>query len=192
LESGDQDALAVGSYALASVIEFLHADPTVMNAGIANPLSVILNALHDCRRGGRPPLFFNRPKSPGRPTHQSFDAVKGAAAMGVEVLLAVKVKREEAGRFVAREAKKLRLRRPDGKEISGRAVLGWHERIETSESEIGSEVFKQIKAQVATSKPVTQLKSAQALARQFLVQAQNAGFWPYNACKVGRSYQTRS
>jgi hypothetical protein len=50
LERGNHDALAIRSYALACVIN------------ITNPLSVILNALHDCRRGGRPPLFFDRPK----------------------------------------------------------------------------------------------------------------------------------
>ena len=176
LENGNHDALALGSYALACVIEFLNADATVMDAGITNPLSVILNALHDCRRGGRPPLLFNRPRASGRPTDQTFDAVKAAAAMGIEVLLSVRVKRVEAGQYVAGEARKLGLRRPDGKEISGRAVLGWHERIETSESEVGAEVFKQLKEAGATRKPITDPKQAQALAREFLVQAKFAGF----------------
>jgi hypothetical protein len=120
-------------------------------------------------------------KSRGRPTDQTFDAVKAAAAMGIEVLLSVKVKRQEAGRYVAEEARKLGFRRPDGKQISGKAVLGWHEGIETSESELGSEVFKQIKEAGAARKPITDLNQAQALAREFPVQAQNAGFWPYDA-----------
>ncbi len=181
LENGNHDTLALGSYALACVIEFLNADETVMDTGITNPLSVILNALHDCRRGGRPPLLFNRPRSSGRPTDQTFDAVKAAAAMGIEVLLSVRVKREEAGRYVAGEARKLGLRRPDQKQISGRAVLGWHERIETAESEIGAEVFKQLKEARATRKPITDPKQAQALAREFLVQARIAGFvLPYD------------
>jgi hypothetical protein len=176
LESGKHDALAIGEYALASVIEFLNADPSVMDSGITNSLSIILNALHDCRRGARPPLFFDRPRSSGRPTDQTFDAVKAAAAMGIEVLLAARVKRSEAGRYVAGEARKLGLRRPDQKQISGRAVLGWHERIETAESEIGAEVFKQLKGARATRKPITDPKQAQALAREFLVQARFAGF----------------
>jgi hypothetical protein len=136
-ECVNHDALAIGTYAFAAVIDFLNADKTVLVAGITNPLSVIVNALHDYRHGGRPPLFFERPRSSGRPTDQAFDGVKAAAAMGVEVLLPLKVTREQAGKYVATEARKLGLRRPDGTAISGRMVLRWRDEIETAKSKIG-------------------------------------------------------
>jgi hypothetical protein len=70
IESGSHDELAVAIYAVAAVIDFVHSDLAMTDAGIANPLSVVANALHDCWQGGRPPLLFDRPKSAGRPTDQ--------------------------------------------------------------------------------------------------------------------------
>jgi hypothetical protein len=78
---------------------------------------------------------------------------------------------------VAAEARKLGFHRPDGKEITGRTVLGWRDEIETSKSEIGAEVFKQLKATSATKAPISDLTQAKALATGFLVQARLAGFW---------------
>ncbi len=97
--------------------------------------------------------------------------------MGVEVLLPLKVTRTQAGKYVAAEAQKLGFRRPDGKEITGRTVLGWRDEIETSKSEIGAEVFKLLKAAKATKAPIDDLAKAEALATEFLVQARLAGFW---------------
>jgi hypothetical protein len=79
LESGQHDPLAIGSYAQA---EQLNADAIVMDAAVANPLSVTLCALHDSRRSDRLPLPFDKPNSGGRPTDQSFDAVKAGARHG--------------------------------------------------------------------------------------------------------------
>jgi hypothetical protein len=160
LERGHRDPLAVAIFAVCAVIQFLDADEAVVDSGITNPLSVIANALHDYRRGGRPPIFFDRPKAAGRPTDQMFDAVKAAAAMGVEVLLPLKVTRDQAGKYVAAEARRLGFRRPDGKDITGRTVLGWRDEIETSKSEIGAEVFKELKAAKATKAPIGDLTRA--------------------------------
>jgi hypothetical protein len=82
LESGQHDPLAIGSYAQARVIEQLNSDAIVMDAAIANPLSVTLCALDDSRRSDRLPLPFDRPNSGGWPTDQSFDAVKAGARHG--------------------------------------------------------------------------------------------------------------
>jgi hypothetical protein len=177
LERGDRDPLATVTFALLAVVEFLNADEAVLDAGITNPLSVIANALHDCRRGGRPPLLFDRQKGAGRPTDQAFDAVKAATAMGVEVLMSLSVKRGEAGKYVAGEARKLGFRRPDGREVTGRTVLGWRDEIEISKSEIGAEVFKRLQAARATRPPIRDLAQGKALATEFLVQARFAGFW---------------
>jgi hypothetical protein len=177
LENGSQNALGVGIFALAAVIDFVNADLGMMDAGITNPLSVIVNALHDCWHGGRPPLLFDRPKSVGRPTDQMFDSVKAAAAMGVEVLLAAKMKRGAAGKYMADAALKLGFRRPDGKQISGRTVLNWRDEIETAKSEVGAQVFTRLKELRARWKPITDPEEAKALAEEFLNQARFAGFW---------------
>jgi hypothetical protein len=135
LENGGHDPLAIGSYALAAVIEFVNGD--LGNDGCRhNELAVgHCEPLHDCR----PPLLFDRPKSAGRPTDQAFDGLK-AAAMGVEVLLAAKMKRGEAGKSMADVTRWLGIRRPDGKQITARTMLTWRDEIETAKREVGAEV----------------------------------------------------
>jgi hypothetical protein len=175
LETQQGDRLAITGYALASVIEFLHADRAVMDSGITNPLAVILNALHDRRYCGKPALFFDRPVSGGRPTDQTFDAVKAAAAMGVEVLRPFRITRSVAGKFVAEQAHGLGFRQPNGRAITGKTVLGWRDEIETAKSEIGAEVFRRLQARRAAAAPLADQKQAKALARQYLVEARLGG-----------------
>ena len=181
LESQQGDPLGVAGFALASVIEFLVADEAVMDAGITNPLSIILNALHDLRHGGKPPLLFERSGCRGRPTDQTFDAVKAAAAMGIEVLLPFKVSRSRAGQYVASVACNLKLKQPNGKAITSRTVLGWRDEIETAKSEIGAKVFRGLKERRISEPPLVDEKQARALAREYLVQARFAGFWVRDA-----------
>lgn len=181
LEDGQGDPLAIVGLALASVVEFLHADQAVKDAGITNPLALVLNALHDRRHGGKPPLFFDRPRSHGRPTGQAFDAIKAAAAMGVEILVIFRITREKAGQYVAEQARGLGFRRPDGRAITGRTVLGWRDEIETAKSEIGAEVFRQLKLRRAAAASIADKKQAEAIARQYLVEARLGGFWYQNA-----------
>ncbi|HQT80514.1 MAG TPA: hypothetical protein PLD10_26030 [Rhodopila sp.] len=175
LDSGKHDQLAIIVYALNAVIDFINSDPLAFSTGVSNPLSMILNALHDIRRGGRPGLLFERPRSPGRPTDQAFDAIKAAAAMGVEVLLQF-MKRAEAGSYVALQAKQLGLRRPDRKQITAGAILSWRDEIEVSKSLLGAKLFRDLKAARQARRPPRSLGEAQALVRELLVQVRFAGF----------------
>ena len=181
IESGQSDALAAAEYALASVIEFLNAEQAVIDAGITNSLSIIVNALHDRRHGGRPASLFNRPAGNGRATDQAFDGVKAAAACGIEVLLSCGTTRRQAGRFVADQTRMLGLRRPDGRDIDGKVVLRWRDEIETAKSKVGAEVFRRLKARRARNVSITELAQAKALARKYLVQVRFAGFYVSHA-----------
>ncbi len=181
LEAGTGDPLAAAGYAIGQVIEFINSDPQIMEMGITNPLALIENALHDLRHGGRPSVLFNRPKSRGRPTNQAFDGLKAAAALAVDVLISCKVNRGDAGKYVAAEARKLGIHQPNGKEISGRTVLGWRNEIEISKSECGAEIYRQLKAHRSKARPITDVDEAKVIATQFLREARFAGFWPYDA-----------
>ena len=176
LQSGAGDPLVIGGYAVLAVMEFLRSDEALIGSDITTPLAVIVNALNDCRRGGRPPILFAQPKSPGRPTNQSFDAVKAGAAMAINVLLSVKLARVEAGKFLAAAAREIGLRRPDGKTISGKTFLGWRDEIEISKSQIGAEVFRRVKAAYECMEPIHDVDRAKSLAKEFLQQARHAGF----------------
>jgi hypothetical protein len=176
IAAGEDDPLAVGSAALLTVIEFLNSDATALEGGLANPLSMIANALHDCRHGGRPSLLFDRPKEGGRPTDQTFDAVKASIATALDILLLFKISRSEAGKFVATEARLLGFRRPDRKAITGRTVLGWRDEIMVSKSAIGAEVYRSLKAVCAAKRLPDDINEAKGMARDILVQARLAGF----------------
>jgi hypothetical protein len=177
LEAGTGDPLAIAGYAIGRVIEFINSDPEIMDSGITNPLSLIENALHDLRQGGRPSVLFDRPKSGGRPTNQAFDAFKAATAFAVDVLISCKVKRADAGKYVAAEARKLGLRQQNGKDITGRTVLGWRDEIEISKSECGVEVYRMLQAHRAQAQPITDVRQAKVMAAGFLKEARSAGFW---------------
>ena len=177
LETGTGDPLAIAGYAIGTVIEFINSDPEIMDAGITNPLALIQNALHDLRFGGRPAVLFDRPKSRGRPTNQAFDGLKAATALAVDVLISCKVKRAEAGRYVAAEARKLGIRAPNGREINGLVVLGWRNEIEVSKSECGAEIYRQLKAHREKARPITDVSRAKVVAREVLKEARFGGFW---------------
>jgi hypothetical protein len=181
LQDGSGDPLVVGGYVLAAVMEFLRSDEAVVHSGITTPLAVILNAVNDCRNGGRPAVLFDQPKSAGRPTNQAFDAVKAAAAVAIDVLLSAKVSRREAGKYVAACAREVGLCRPDGKGIGSRTALGWRDEIETSRSAIGAKVYRQVRAAYEAMEPIHEVGRAKALARDFMQQARSAGFGVYHA-----------
>ena len=176
LENTQDDALAITSFAIGVVITFLHSNSAVKNSGITNPLAMIFNALNDCRHGGRPRLIFDRPRQKGRPTDQAFDAVKATVAMAAEVLVTAGLPRSQAGRYVAEQARKLGIRFLDGTDLNGAGVLRWRDEIEVSKSEIGTEIFKQLKAARALGPRVISIGQAKALAKKYLVQLRFAGF----------------
>ena len=184
LEAGTNDPLAVAGYAIGTVIEFINSDLQMMDAGITNPLALIQNALHDLRNGGRPALLFDRPKSPGRPTNQAFDGLKATAALAVDVLISCKVKRGDAGKYVAGEARKLGLRQPNGKEITGRAVLGWRDEIEVSKLECGAVIYRELKAHCAKAKPIIDVGEAKVAVAKLLAESRFAGFWFTNVARA--------
>lgn len=96
--------------------------------------------------------------------------------MAVEVLVSSKLRRSDAGRYVADQARKLGLRQPNGKQIDSRTVLGWRDDIEVSKSLVGGEVFRRLKAKRANGEPVTDQTKAKALALEYLKEVRLAGF----------------
>jgi hypothetical protein len=101
--------------------------------------------------------------------------------MGIEVLLPMGLKLTEAGKFVVDQAVKLGFRGPDGKQITGRTVLGWRNEIEISKSEIGAEVFRLLRTRHAKEPPITDVRLAKGLAKKFLRRVRLAGFWVLDA-----------
>jgi hypothetical protein len=176
LQAGNGHPLPIGGYALAAVIEFLQADEVVASAGLTTSLSLILNALNDCRRGGRPAILFRQSKKAGRPTDQSFDAVKAAFTIAIDILVSAKVSRTEAGKYVATCARQLGLHQPNGSKITGEAALRWRDDIETSKSYIGTEVLKKVRGYYSTMQPIHDKQRARNLAKDILQQARHAGF----------------
>ena len=103
--------------------------------------------------------------------------MKAASAMAANVLISCKVKRGDAGRYVAAEARELGLHLPNGKEFSGGAVLRWRDEIEISKSEVGVEVLRVLKVRQAKEPPITDVSRAKTLATELLRRARFAGFW---------------
>jgi hypothetical protein len=176
LLAGNGHPLPIGGYALCAVIEFLQADEVVASAGLTTSLSLISNALNDCRRGGRPAIFFRQSKKAGRPTDQSFDAVKSAITVAIDMLVSAKVSRTKAGAYVAACARELGLRQPNGRMITGRIAVRWRDEIETSKSHVATEVLKRIRKYQGNMNPVPDEKRARDLTRDILRQARHAGF----------------
>jgi hypothetical protein len=105
-------------------MDFLDEDKLVEVNFLSRPLATLAKALRDLGQGGRPPLFFNRPKKgPGRPKDASFEVVRWIVAAIVAKLIEWGERREAAGAFVAAELRTLGVVSPTGKPIQAKQVL---------------------------------------------------------------------
>jgi len=109
--------------------QFCRVAADVLRLSLLEPLYQLLNAVGDSVEGGRPPLLFARLSAGKRPSGQSFDSVRAAVAIAVEVLMTRGGKsRKGAGAFVARLGDIAGLKRPDGKPISCNNACNWRDR----------------------------------------------------------------
>lgn len=113
-----------GLAALRGVIIYLQEDREIMEGFLAAPLTFIERAVSDAGQGADVPAL--RPTKPpsGRPTGLTREAVQGALAFHVELLvMAAGVPARSAANFVATEARKHNVRCEDGSDITAQQML---------------------------------------------------------------------
>jgi hypothetical protein len=141
-EAGD-DELYVILLCVVSVMHFLDEDPLAASNFLTRPLAILAKALRDLGQGGKPSLFFNRPKKgPGRPKDASFEVVRGTAAAIAAKLIEWGEQREDAGAFVAAELRRLGITPPSGKPIQGKQVLRWRDEMGGSTAMLAESAYK--------------------------------------------------
>jgi hypothetical protein len=174
LDAGE-DPLACSLGALAAVIDFVASRPDVLRLNLLEPLYQLMNAIGDRLEGGKPPLLFARPSVGKRPSGQSFDSVRAAVAIAVEVLMMRGGKsRKEAGAFVARLCDAAGLRRGDGKPISCNNACNWRDR-STDTSDVVCELRREFEPVVLSVSPSSPAE-AEKLARTCIEAVQDWGF----------------
>ena len=91
-------------------------------------------------------IVLARPKKgPGRPTHTSFDAARGAIAAAVAALVEWGDGRDTAGRLVAAELRKANVKHPNGRTITKQQVLSWRDEIGSTASQLVESTYKDMR-----------------------------------------------
>ena len=126
-ENNDDSQQQACIRALGTLLDFLVADPRVVDRGLAAPFGALLAAMNDVRRGAKPPLLAAasaRPK--GRPASLSQDAGRALVTLVVDQLVKTGMRAEDACKKVARELGKPQYQRVGRPLINQKTVLRWH------------------------------------------------------------------
>ena len=124
-------------------MHFLDADRLVKVNFLSRPLANLAKSLRDLGQGGRPPLFFNRPKKgPGRPKDVSFEVVRGTVAAIVAKLIEWGEPREDAGAFAAELLSRLSVKSPSGKPIQSKQILRWRDEMGGTTAALAENAYK--------------------------------------------------
>jgi hypothetical protein len=107
------DNLAAAHLSLIAVITFIDSDEDVHASGITRHLRQLAGALRDLLVGAKPPLLIPAPRrSEGRPTDVSLDVLRALVAALADALIRSGQLRQAAGRLVADELRRRRIRYP--------------------------------------------------------------------------------
>ena len=87
---------------MLAVVEILDCHPNIGPLGLTRSIHCVMRAMRDTQKGGRPPLFFDRPRKAGRPSEQSDEAIHGAAGAYLQLLMDCGISLTEASETVAR------------------------------------------------------------------------------------------
>jgi len=169
-----QDNLPVALKCLVEVLHFLDDDLDVRAAALTRPLGTLAAAIRDVLMGARPPLFFDRPKEPGRPTGTSFEAVRGTIAAAVDALIVWGEPPSAAGKFVADELKHAGVKAPRGAAITSKQVLRWRHEVGGASPALTESTYKDVRAKYDS---VPAFLVATTEARRNLVRGAIHGIW---------------
>jgi hypothetical protein len=142
-----QDDLLVILRCLVATLQFIDEDPEVRATGLTRFLGTLAAAIRDVLIGAKPSLFFDRPNGPGRPTGRSFEAVRGAVAAAVDMLIEGGEPPRDAGNFVADELHRANVMGPLGKAITARQVLRWRHNLGGTAPALRESAYKDVRAQ---------------------------------------------
>jgi hypothetical protein len=127
--AGEIDALNASHDALCAVIGFLHADVRVGEREAARPLNQLQFAIFDRLRGAKPKLLFgprDRKGATGAPTYTSAVVLRSVVNVGFFVLHKYGgMSKDEAAKWLAPELARYRVKQPNGKAITERAIIRW-------------------------------------------------------------------
>jgi hypothetical protein len=123
LDAG-HDSLDAAVEQLAAVITFLHEDSAVsLRGGITRPLTLLVAAIYDVSKGGRPPLIFARDRVANRPGATAFDTARGQLAAVLDELVCAGMRVGKAADWLAKECRGITW--PGGRAINAATLQQW-------------------------------------------------------------------
>lgn len=131
----ENDELILAIRSLIAVTEFFEADTILLNSGLTWPLWRLASVLNDVIAGAQPPLLFERSRRRGRPTIPSLGDVQATLAALAAGLIERGERREDAGKFIAKEAARAGVTHLDGKPIGWQQILRWRDEMGATASE---------------------------------------------------------
>jgi hypothetical protein len=102
-----------------AVWNFLVIDQEVRECSLARPLGHLLSAAYDAAQGAAVSLFKHQPMRPGKPTETAQEVVQGLLAAMLELMVATKIGKSAAERWVATEARRYQIADGNGSPIAG-------------------------------------------------------------------------